>query len=83
MNLYDNYSDLFLLSKLVDASRTLRPWAIHLLKFVCTICSNCVLIDAIKIKALFVVGIYIYHIFTYKSLTTNSSVALPIIVIYE
>ena len=25
MNLYDNYSDLFFLSKLVDASRTPRP----------------------------------------------------------
>ena len=30
MNLYDNYSNLFLLSKLVDASRTACPWAIHL-----------------------------------------------------
>ena len=30
MNLYDNYSDLFLLSKLVDASRIPRPWVIHL-----------------------------------------------------
>ena len=31
MNLYDNYSDLFLWSKLVDASRIPRPWAIRLL----------------------------------------------------
>ena len=30
MNLYDNYSDLFLLSKLVDASSTARPRAIRL-----------------------------------------------------
>ena len=30
MNLYDNYSDLFLLSKLVDVSRTQHPLAIHL-----------------------------------------------------
>ena len=30
MSLYDNYSDLFLLSNLVDASRTPRPVAIHL-----------------------------------------------------
>ena len=30
MNLYDNYSDLFLLSKLVDASRTACPRATHL-----------------------------------------------------
>ena len=30
MNLYDNYSDLFLLSKLVDASRTPCPRAICL-----------------------------------------------------
>ena len=30
MNLYDNYSDLFLLSKLVDASRTPCPRAIRL-----------------------------------------------------
>ena len=30
MNLYDNYSDLFSLSKLVDASRTPRPRAIRL-----------------------------------------------------
>ena len=56
MNLYDNYSDLFLLLKLVDASRTAFPRAIRLewsfetddklnfvsTKFVCTICYNCV-----------------------------------------
>ena len=30
MNWYDNYSDLFLLSKLVDASCTPRPRAIRL-----------------------------------------------------
>ena len=30
MNLYDNYSDLFFLSKLVDASRSACPWAIRL-----------------------------------------------------
>ena len=30
MNLYDNYSDLFLLSKLVDASRTPCPRVIRL-----------------------------------------------------
>ena len=36
-----------------------------------------------KIKALFVVSIYIYHIFIYESLTSNSSVALPTIVIFE
>ena len=30
MNLYDNYSDLFLLSKLVDASRTSHPRVIRL-----------------------------------------------------
>ena len=30
MNLYDNYSDLFLLWKLVDASRTPWPRAIRL-----------------------------------------------------
>ena len=30
MNLYDNYSDLFLLSKLVDASCTPHPRAIRL-----------------------------------------------------
>ena len=30
MKLYDNYSDLFLLSKLVDANCTLCPQAIHL-----------------------------------------------------
>jgi len=36
-----------------------------------------------KISALFVVSIYIYHIFTNESLTSNSSVALPTIDIYE
>ena len=30
MNLYDNYSDLFLLSKLVDASHAACPRAIRL-----------------------------------------------------
>ena len=30
MNLYDNYSDLFLLSKLVDASHTACPRPIRL-----------------------------------------------------
>ena len=30
MNLYDNYSDLFLLSKLVDTSHTACPRAIRL-----------------------------------------------------
>ena len=30
MNLYDNYSDFFVLSKLVEASRNLQEWAIHL-----------------------------------------------------
>ena len=36
------------------------------------------------IKALFVfeVSIYIYHIFTYESLTSNSSVALRTIIIF-
>ena len=29
MNLYDNYSDLFFLAKLVAASRTACPWAIE------------------------------------------------------
>jgi len=34
-------------------------------------------------KAVFVVSIYIYHIFTNESLSSNSSVALPTIDIYE
>ena len=91
--------------------------SLSLLKFVCTIYCNYVLIDAMKytsgivftqtvgvknlpfawctwwplsditinykIKVLFVVNIYIYHIFTNESLTSNSSVALPTIDIYE
>ena len=54
MILYDHYSDLFLLLKLVDASRTPRPRVIHLewscetdaistlslVKFICIIPSN-------------------------------------------